>query len=90
MRLYTIAVYLFLYVPIGIIVLFSFNAGRHASELRGLSVQWYGKALSNPFVGDAFVTSLIVALSVASPVQSNGDGGSIGIAAFERTGPSPV
>ena len=65
MRLYTIAVYLFLYVPIGIIVLFSFNAGRHASELRGLSVQWYGKALSNPFVGDAFVTSLIVAFSVA-------------------------
>jgi spermidine/putrescine transport system permease protein len=65
MRLYAIAVFMFLYVPIGIIVLFSFNAGRHASELRGLSVQWYGKALSNPFVGDAFVTSLIIAFSVA-------------------------
>jgi len=65
MRIYAIAVYLFLYVPIGIIVLFSFNAGRHASELRGLSVQWYGKALSNPFVGDAFFTSLEVALIVA-------------------------
>ena len=65
MRIYAIAVVLFLYVPIGIIVLFSFNAGRHASELRGLSVQWYGKALSNPFVGDAFVTSLIIAFSVA-------------------------
>jgi spermidine/putrescine transport system permease protein len=65
MRIYAIAVFLFLYVPIGIIVLFSFNAGRHASELRGLSVQWYGKALSNPFVGDAFVTSLIIAFSVA-------------------------
>lgn len=64
-RIYAIAVFLFLYVPIGIIVLFSFNAGRHASELRGLSVQWYGKALSNPFVGDAFVTSLIIAFSVA-------------------------
>ena len=58
MRYYATAVYLFLYVPIGIIVLFSFNAGRHASELRGLSVQWYGKALSNPFVGDAFFNSL--------------------------------
>ena len=65
MRIYAIAVFLFLYIPIGIIVLFSFNAGRHASELRGLSVQWYGKALSNPFVSDAFVTSLIIALSVA-------------------------
>ena len=46
-------------------MLFSFNAGRHASELRGLSTQWYGKAISNPFVGDAFFTSLEVALVVA-------------------------
>ena len=65
MRIYAIAVFLFLYVPLGIIVLFSFNAGSHARELRGFSVQWYGKALSNPFVGDAFFTSLIVAFSVA-------------------------
>jgi spermidine/putrescine transport system permease protein len=34
MRIYAIAVYLFLYVPIGIIALFSFNAGRHASQFR--------------------------------------------------------
>ena len=65
MRLYAICVYLFLYVPIGLIVLFSFNAGRHASELRGLSTQWYGKAVSNPFVGDAFFTSLEIAFTVA-------------------------
>ncbi len=65
MRFYAIAVYLFLYVPIGIIVLFSFNAGRHASELRGLSVQWYGKAVSNPFVGEAFFNSLVIAFIVA-------------------------
>jgi ABC-type spermidine/putrescine transport system permease subunit II len=34
MRIYAIAVYLFLYIPIGIIALFSFNAGRHASQFR--------------------------------------------------------
>ncbi len=65
MRLYAIAVYLFLYIPIGIIVLFSFNAGRHASELRGFSVKWYGRALDNPFVMDALATSLTVALATA-------------------------
>ncbi len=65
MRLYAIAVYLFLYVPIGIIVLFSFNSGRHASDFQGLSVKWYGKALANPFVIEALTTSLIIALSVA-------------------------
>ncbi len=65
MRLYSIVVYLFLYVPIGIIVLFSFNSGRHASDFQGLSVKWYGKALSNPFVIDALTTSLIIALAAA-------------------------
>lgn len=62
MRIYALLVYLFLYVPIGIIVLFSFNAGKAASQLQGFSVQWYGKALSNTFVVEAFQTSLTVAL----------------------------
>jgi spermidine/putrescine transport system permease protein len=65
MRLYALAIYLFLYFPIGIIALFSFNAGRHASQFQGFSLQWYGKALANPFVMDALGTSLTVALSSA-------------------------
>jgi spermidine/putrescine transport system permease protein len=65
MRIYSLAVFLFLYIPIGIIVLFSFNAGRHASNFQGFSPQWYGKALSNPFVIDALTTSLIIAATTA-------------------------
>jgi spermidine/putrescine transport system permease protein len=65
MRLYAIVIYLFLYSPIAIIVLFSFNAGRHASDFTGLSVKWYGKVLSNPFAMEALTTSLTVALASA-------------------------
>jgi spermidine/putrescine transport system permease protein len=65
MRIYALAIYLFLYIPIGIIALFSFNAGRHAAQFQGFSTQWYGKALSNPFVMDALRTSLTVALASA-------------------------
>jgi spermidine/putrescine transport system permease protein len=65
MRIYALAVYLFLYIPIGVIALFSFSAGRHASQFSGFSVQWYGKALSNPFVLDALKTSLTVAFFAA-------------------------
>ena len=65
MRAYAAAVYLFLYIPIGIIVLFSFNAGRHASDFQGFSTQWYGRALANPFMVDALTTSFVVALSSA-------------------------
>ena len=62
MRLYAAFVYLFLYIPIAVIAIFSFNAGRNASDFVGFSVKWYGKALSNPFVMDALQTSLTIAL----------------------------
>ena len=65
MRIYATAVYLFLYIPIAIIALFSFNAGRATSQFTGFSLQWYGKALSNRFVVEAFQTSVTVALASA-------------------------
>ena len=65
MRFYAAAVYLFLYIPIGIIALFSFSAGRNASEFAGFSVKWYGIALHNPFVIEALRTSFTVASSSA-------------------------
>lgn len=65
MRIYALSVYLFLYIPIGIIVLFSFNAGRHASDFHGFSIKWYGKVLDNPFAMEALTTSLIVAAVTA-------------------------
>lgn len=61
MRIYAVTVFLFLYIPIGIIVLFSFNSGRHASDFQGLSVKWYARALDNPFAMEALGNSLMVA-----------------------------
>lgn len=65
MRIYALAVFTFLYAPIVVIALFSFNAGRHASQFTGFSVQWYGRALANPFVTEALWTSFVVALASA-------------------------
>ncbi len=62
---YAVLVYVFLYAPIAIVVLFSFTAGRYAGELEGLSTRWYGTAWSNPFVTDALRTSLVVASTTA-------------------------
>ncbi len=65
MRLYALAVFGFLYLPIAVIAVFSFNAGNHASQFSGFSIRWYGRALSNPFVMEALWTSFVVALSSA-------------------------
>lgn len=65
MRIYASLVYLFLYLPIGIIALFSFSAGRSATQLQGLSLKWYGRVLHNPFVMEALWTSVKVAFCSA-------------------------
>lgn len=66
MRALITCVYLFLYAPIALVVLFSFNAGRNASEFTGFSVAWYGKALANPFLITALQNSLVIALVSAT------------------------
>lgn len=65
MRWYAGAIYVFLYLPIALIVIFSFNAGRYAMDWQGFSIEWYFKAFANPFAMKALRTSLVVALWTA-------------------------
>lgn len=84
MRSLVTAVYLFLYTPIAIVVLFSFNAGRNASDFTGFSTQWYGKALSNTFLMQALGNSLIIAFTSATLAAIFGTMAALGM---ERLGP---
>lgn len=84
MRAFVVAVYGFLYLPIALVVLFSFNAGRHASDFTGFSVQWYGRALANPFLMEALSNSLVVATSSAALAALCGTAAAIGLG---RAGP---
>lgn len=60
--LFVSAVYLFLYVPIGILVLLSFNKNAHFMWL-GFSLKWYRELFESVEVWDALSNSLIVAVS---------------------------
>lgn len=79
MRAFVTAVYLFLYAPIALVVLFSFNAGRSASEFTGFSVFWYGKALSNRFLIEALQNSLFIAFTSATLAAVFGTMAAIGM-----------
>jgi spermidine/putrescine transport system permease protein len=65
MRVYAILIYAFLYLPIALIIGFSFNAGTQAMVWKGFSVEWYGKAFSNPLIVQALRTSLYIAFITA-------------------------
>jgi spermidine/putrescine transport system permease protein len=65
LRSYSTSLYLFLYAPIALIVLFSFNAGRSGLSFECCSTQWFGRAFGNPFIMEALGTSTLIALCSA-------------------------
>jgi spermidine/putrescine transport system permease protein len=62
LRAWSAAVYLFLFIPIITVVVFSFNASRLVDVWSGFSLKWYGTAWTDPSILDALKTSLIVAI----------------------------
>lgn len=60
-----IATYLFLYLPIVILVVFSFNASRYMGVWRGFTPQWYRALFANEAIGAALRNSLMVASASA-------------------------
>jgi len=53
--------YLFLYIPIFVIAMFSFNESRFAVKWTGFSLKWYAKLFSTPEILDALFVSVVVA-----------------------------
>ena len=73
LRAHTILVYIFLYIPIIIVVVFSFNATeRQVTTWQGFSLKWYGRVLADRQIQSALFNSLIVASSTAIRRRSSG------------------
>lgn len=62
LRWWTLAVYVFLFLPIVVVIVFSFNEGRHVAQITGFSLRWYEEAWTDQFVVRALRTSLTIAL----------------------------
>jgi spermidine/putrescine transport system permease protein len=60
-----IACFIILYIPMVILVLYSFNSGKVIGNWEGLSIKWYVAALHNEAFLHAALTSLILATTAA-------------------------
>lgn len=56
-------IYMFLYLPIGVIVFFSFNTSKLNIVFQGFTLQWYGVMLQNGDLMSALKNTVIVAVS---------------------------
>jgi spermidine/putrescine transport system permease protein len=59
--IYTLLIYLFLYLPIVVLIIYSFNQSRLNAVWTGFTFDWYGKLFHNNGVLEATKNSLLVA-----------------------------
>ncbi len=79
LRAHTALVYAFLYLPIFIVVLFSFNANRLATIWTGFTFSWYQVALNDEVVQAALLNSFSVALPNALLATAFGTMAALGL-----------
>lgn len=60
--IYNLLVYAFLYLPIGVVVLFSFNTSKRNIVFEGFTLQWYGRLFQNDALLQAYGNTLLVGL----------------------------
>jgi spermidine/putrescine transport system permease protein len=74
--------YTFLYLPIVVLVLFSFSAGRYASIWGGFSLEWYAKLLHNPDICRALLNSVLIAAATTLLATALGAMAALGLERF--------
>ncbi len=57
---YALLVYGFLYLPIAVVVVYAFNAGRQVLNWEGISTKWFGEALSDPTITEPLRNSVLI------------------------------
>ena len=64
-KVYTFLIFTILYIPIIVLVLFSFNSTGNTGSFSGPSLYWYKELFSSPETFNALKNTLILALSSA-------------------------
>ncbi len=78
-KLYLFFIFLILYTPILILVLFSFNSSGNTGSFTGFSLYWYRELFKSPATFTALKNTLILALSAAAASTLIGTAAAVGI-----------
>ncbi len=83
-KIYMGLIFLFLYAPIVVMIVFSFNDSKSRSVWNGFTFGWYTKLLNDESIIDALKTTLIVAVVASLVATVIGTLGAIGISAMKN------
>jgi spermidine/putrescine transport system permease protein len=79
-------VYLFLYAPIMVLIIFSFNSTKNTQVWTGFSTQWYGELIRDGSVLNAFKLSLTVGVTATAIATVIGTFTALALSRYEFRG----
>lgn len=83
-KIYTVLVFVILYIPIAVLMLFSFNNTANTGAMTGISLYWYKELFNSPETFNALKNTLILAVSASVISTVIGTAASVGIVHFKR------
>ena len=89
-RLFTALVFIFLYAPIIVLIVFSFNAGNSSSVWKGFSLDWYVQLFQNRLIMQSVYTTLLVSILATVIATIAGTFAAIGFFAMRRKYRDPL
>ena len=85
-----VLVFVFLYAPIFLLIIFSFNAGNSNMVWKGFSLTWYAKLFRNRLIMQSVYTTLLVSLLATVIATFAGTFAAIGFYAMRRKVREPL
>ena len=83
-KFYMVLVYAFLYLPILVLIVYSFNESKSRAVFSGFTFDWYAKLFHNEAIMSALLNSLVVAVIASVAATAIGTLAAVGINAMGR------
>lgn len=83
-KIYLALVLLFLYVPIFVLIVFSFNESKSSSVFSGFTLDWYKRLFNNRIIISSLVNTIIIAVAASIISTILGTLAAIGINSMKR------
>ena len=83
-RIYLAIIFLFLYLPIGVLIVLSFNNSLSRVKWGGFTTEWYRNLVSDPTIVNAFYTTILITVASSVIATIIGTMAAIGISAMRK------
>ena len=83
-RIYLAIIFLFLYLPIGVLIVLSFNNSLSRVKWGGFTTEWYRNLVSDPTIMNAFYTTILITVASSVIATIIGTTAAIGISAMRK------